>query len=400
MVRVFEGSDASGMHVIQTEIDVTNTAILETATKKGRSRENAAAAALAVLAKSQEEARAQSENNIETVGLGVRKMVSAGFLYMSVLGKDQFAQTPDSIYDLVCELLNISVNELYDPCPQNPTKDGLTTPWRKYNYVNPPFEDVASWLDKAVREAEVGNWTVVLLPARTHNVYFHNTVAKYAVDIVMLTTGVHFKPYKSPFPMPIALCVFGPDKKGRRISEIGHMKSVDAMSVRMSPRNSNAATLLKWLKSAKGAPRFAYVDPEVMDASSMEAKLSKSSNFIVIWEDTARCIDILQKHTKKYPKATTAVCVIARYQARWFREVLVPMIKQLVHIAPALRLAGALNGGVTGSVLAIIGKPLPALPTGPDIMQGYRITDESPLVVSVVKENRAWFADGNGKQFK
>lgn len=77
-------------------------------------------------------------------------------------------ETPKEIYKFYCEGL-----EYFDPCPKNPTFDGLEIDWKRQNFVNPPYSQIAKWVDKAIEESNAGCETVLLVPARTDTKWFH-----------------------------------------------------------------------------------------------------------------------------------------------------------------------------------------------------------------------------------
>ena len=54
----------------------------------------------------------------------------------------------------------------FDPCPwpRPADLDGLSAPWGRRNFVNPPFVALPSWIRKAIRERDAGNLCVLLLP--------------------------------------------------------------------------------------------------------------------------------------------------------------------------------------------------------------------------------------------
>ena len=64
----------------------------------------------------------------------------------------------------------------FDPCPKNPTFDGLSIPWKKFNYVNPPFNKKVPWIDKALEEQVLGNTTVMLLPHDTRAIWYADKI--------------------------------------------------------------------------------------------------------------------------------------------------------------------------------------------------------------------------------
>lgn len=70
----------------------------------------------------------------------------------------------------------------FDPCPLNdkPEFDGLSIPWQKFNFVNPPFSNKKPWILKAIAEMELGNTTVMLLPHDTRAIWYHDLVTPNA----------------------------------------------------------------------------------------------------------------------------------------------------------------------------------------------------------------------------
>ena len=118
-------------------------------------------------------------------------------------GRDQCAQTPDDVLDHVHQ----TYGEFYDPCPPNPTRDGLITDWKQMNYVNPPFAEVEDWLAKTLEQHAKGRSTVLLLHARTCAGWFHHYVLK-AHSIAFIEGGIRFKNYTRVSPFPLLFVYF------------------------------------------------------------------------------------------------------------------------------------------------------------------------------------------------
>lgn len=93
--------------------------------------------------------------------------------------------TPDEVYDKIDELgWSKDSRCMFDPCPPNADFNGLTIPWQKENYINPPYGDgskdedgntlLARFVYKALREYILGHYSVMLLPSKTDQEWFHS----------------------------------------------------------------------------------------------------------------------------------------------------------------------------------------------------------------------------------
>ena len=57
--------------------------------------------------------------------------------------------TPKNIYNHF-----VKKHGYFDPCPENPKFNGLEIEWKEKNFVNPPYNQIDKWIDKALRERE------------------------------------------------------------------------------------------------------------------------------------------------------------------------------------------------------------------------------------------------------
>lgn len=62
-------------------------------------------------------------------------------------------QTPNYILSRVAAFLD----RYFDPCPANPSFDGLDMDWPKYQgiYINPPFSEYEKWVDHGLRQENI-----------------------------------------------------------------------------------------------------------------------------------------------------------------------------------------------------------------------------------------------------
>jgi hypothetical protein len=85
--------------------------------------------------------------------------------------------------------------------------NGLAIPWVDRTFVNPPFDPLEPWLEKAAAEASRGLRIVVLAPWRSHRAWFRRALA--SADSVTIEPIVRFHGFKAGFPAPIALLAWG-----------------------------------------------------------------------------------------------------------------------------------------------------------------------------------------------
>lgn len=80
--------------------------------------------------------------------------------------------TPDRIFDMIKEYWGYEKSDIFDPCPLDPTFDGLDISWKDVNYVNPPYTLLSEFVQKALEERP--KKTVMLLPAKTDQPWLHS----------------------------------------------------------------------------------------------------------------------------------------------------------------------------------------------------------------------------------
>ena len=111
--------------------------------------------------------------------------------------------------------------QFFDPCPENPTFDGLTADWSRdlLNYVNPPYSNLRTWTAKCVQEFKNGCEIKLLMPARVSAIYFHENVLPYASihfvrgkrRFISQKTGL---PAQGKCPFDLIICHYKPSHRG------------------------------------------------------------------------------------------------------------------------------------------------------------------------------------------
>ena len=93
--------------------------------------------------------------------------------------------TPDEVWETIKHIgwWGHEVDSFFDPCPVD-GKDGLIIPWKKWNYVNPPYGDgkkdkdgytlLGRFVKKAMQEFNLEHYSIMLLPSKTDQNWFHD----------------------------------------------------------------------------------------------------------------------------------------------------------------------------------------------------------------------------------
>ena len=130
--------------------------------------------------------------------------------YFGSNGNGEFIiETPDWLKDKII----LEFGEYFDPCPVNPTFDGLSIDWPTniVNYVNPPYTrgEISKWVKKCHEENMKGAKIVLLIPAYTDTKYFHDYIyQRDNVEIRFIQGRIKFKGYNRTSSFPSMLVIF------------------------------------------------------------------------------------------------------------------------------------------------------------------------------------------------
>ena len=123
--------------------------------------------------------------------------------YKTKASINQYWETPKDFLDK----LKAEFGDLFDPCPHNPTFDGLTIDWGVVSYCNPPYNDIANWIKKGYIEFQKGKTIIFLLPVRTDTRWFHNFILGKA-EIRYLRGRLKFGDCGRSAPFPNMLVIY------------------------------------------------------------------------------------------------------------------------------------------------------------------------------------------------
>jgi phage N-6-adenine-methyltransferase len=136
-------------------------------------------------------------------------------------------RTPDSVVSVVRQAFGGEVD--LDPCAStthwleggdeigeelnfHEEDDGLNRDWGKRTvFVNPPFNHNRDWVKKCAEEAAKGAEVILLIPARTDTLYWHNLIAKTSGAICFWRGRITFVGAPNTAPFPCAFVYWGPN---------------------------------------------------------------------------------------------------------------------------------------------------------------------------------------------
>lgn len=94
----------------------------------------------------------------------------------------------------------------FDPCPSNPTFDGLKVDWKSPTYCNPPYSNPEPWIRKAIEEAKKGVDVVMLLRADPSTRWYRLLMeADVNVYIAFFNRRIRFKGANGSPNFPVML---------------------------------------------------------------------------------------------------------------------------------------------------------------------------------------------------
>lgn len=138
---------------------------------------------------------------------------------ISIFDKNRFAskkqeyETPDVLFEILNDIYNFDIDVCADEnnhkCEKyySEQEDALTKEWNGVCWMNPPYINLKTWIEKAYKESRKDNCTVVcLIPARTNTSWWHKYCMKG--EITFIEGRPKFKGCKYGLPQPLAIVVF------------------------------------------------------------------------------------------------------------------------------------------------------------------------------------------------
>jgi len=134
-------------------------------------------------------------------------------------------ETPQDLFEALNREFHFTLDAAADnnnakcPCYFNKGADGLKQEWSGVVWLNPPYgKEIVDWIVKAIQETLNGVTTVMLLPARTSNDWFHRYIyARY--EIRFLRGRLKFVGAENVAPFPSMIVVFKGIERKRALGD-------------------------------------------------------------------------------------------------------------------------------------------------------------------------------------
>lgn len=91
-------------------------------------------------------------------------------------------------YDTACTVDNALKRPVWWRQAEN---DALACDWRGMCFVNPPYSDIAPWVDKSIRSADCGATVVMLIPSPNGEAY-HAKALRHAKRLILINGRIAF----------------------------------------------------------------------------------------------------------------------------------------------------------------------------------------------------------------
>ena len=120
--------------------------------------------------------------------------------------------------DVCATSANTKCNEYFGPDhPNTEMRDGLKQNWHAWGrsgelksacWMNPPYSQIRTWMEKAAHEASRGSTVVCLVPSRTDTRWWHEVVIAKGAEVRFVKGRLKFGGSKNSAPFPSAVVVF------------------------------------------------------------------------------------------------------------------------------------------------------------------------------------------------
>lgn len=282
---------------------------------------------------------------------------------LGYLGVDQTGETPDKLL----EFLNAEFKFDFDPCPKNPQFDGLSVSWGTINYVNPPYNDIAQWVTKALTERDThGSTSVFLVPFRPHTKYFRDLILPNASEVRFFRHKFAFKGYTKA-SLAVAVVIFRPSAPVAL--EEQHDRRFNVLNITEHGGERSSGHVLDLVNSI-------FHFDQISSEPDIENIDVECSNLILTNAHPEAFIDKAGAVFEKYRK-TIGLIIPLRIESSYFiQKIMFGTPTHVLAITPTFSMPGFQRPTPTGSVVLIW--------TDEPVVQLYR---EYGFKMSIVEEN-------------